>query len=300
VDARTDIWSSGAVLYETVTGRVAFTGTTPSDVVASILERDPVPLVRVAPEVPYELERIVSKSLAKDREERYQTTKDLLIDLRRLKRNLEIDVERERAGEWSADTKPRTDPEEALTGDQSLRQVSRGRYIVRQLKRHKRLALSLLLALIAAISIFKYFSSSSSSISSIAVLPFLTTGSDLDIEYIGSGISENIINRFAGLPELRVVPLSMVSHYKGQEIDSIKVGKELGVGAVLTGRVFKKDDALIVKVDLVNVTDEKQLLVKSYSRTSSDVLGGAAIAAMQEDISKQVFEELRSKLTAEH
>jgi TolB-like protein len=300
VDARTDIWSSGAVLYETVTGRVAFTGTTPSDVVASILERDPAPLVRVAPDVPYELERIVSKSLAKDREERYQTTKDLLIDLRRLKRNLEIDVERERAGEWSADTKPRTDPEQALTGDQSLRQVSRGRYIVRQLKRHKRLALSLLLALIAAISIFKYFSSSSSSISSIAVLPFLTTGSDRDIEYIASGISENIINRFAGLPELRVVPLSMVSHYKGQEIDSIKVGKELGVGAVLTGRVFKKDDALIVKVDLVNVTDEKQLLVKSYSRTSSDVLGGAAIAAMQEDISKQVFEELRSKLTAEH
>jgi len=299
VDARTDIWSSGAVLYETVTGRVAFTGTTPSDVVASILERDPVPLVRVAPEVPYELERIVSKSLAKDREERYQTTKDLLIDLRRLKRNLEIDVERERAGEWSADTKLRTDPEQALTGDQSLRQVSWSRYIVRQLKRHKRLALSLLLALIAAISIFKSFSSSSS-ISSIAVLPFLTTGSDLDIEYIGSGISENIINRFAGLPGLRVVPLSMVSHYKGQEVDSIKVGKELGVEAVLTGRVFKKDDALIVKVDLVHVTAEKQLLVKSYSRTSSDVLGGAAIAAMQEDISKQVFEELRSKLTAEH
>jgi serine/threonine protein kinase len=294
VDARTDIWSSGAVLYETVTGRVAFTGTTPSDVVASILERDPLPLMRAAPEAPYELERIVTKSLAKDREERYQTTKDLLIDLRRLKRNLEINVEQERAEEWSTDTGRRTDPNQEATGDQSLRQTT-GSYVVSQLKRPRLLALLLLLSSVA-VGTFKYFNSNSSSISSIAVLPFLTTGSDLDIEYLGSGISENLINRFAELPELRVVPLSMVSQYKGQEIDSLKVGKELGVGAVLTGRVFKKADALIVKVDLVHVTDEKQLLVKSYSRTSSDVIGGAAITTMQEDISKQIFEELRIKI----
>ena len=96
LDARTDLWSLGVVLYEMITGRGPFAGDTSADLISVILQKDPVPLTRYTPDAPSELERIVTKALTKDREERYQTAKDLLIDLRTLKRKLEVNAEMDR------------------------------------------------------------------------------------------------------------------------------------------------------------------------------------------------------------
>src|SRR5262249_30900191 len=95
VDARTDIFSFGVVMYEMIAGRVPFEGQSFGDVISGIISRRQVPLARYAPDVPPELERIVGKALAKDREDRYQSIKDMLIDLKRLKQRLDVEAELE-------------------------------------------------------------------------------------------------------------------------------------------------------------------------------------------------------------
>jgi eukaryotic-like serine/threonine-protein kinase len=300
VDERTDIWACGVVLYEMLTGRIPFSGATSTDVVACILEREPPPLKRYAPNTPDELGRIVSKALAKDREERYQTIKDLLIDVRRLKRQLEADAERQRLQSPGSDLELEED--ERIDGlGQTPSSRSTAEYLTASLKRHKRGAVYSAIVLIIAVGAIGYCSRrESTTIDSLAVLPFVTVGTDADMEFMATGLTENIVNTLAGLPNLRVVPQSMVAQYKAQGLDSVKVGGDLGVRAVLTGQVSRRGDILLVKIDLVDVVRKRQLMVKGYNRTASDVLGGAAISAMQEDISKQVTDELKLKLAAEY
>ncbi|HLN98618.1 MAG TPA: protein kinase [Pyrinomonadaceae bacterium] len=168
VDARTDIWSLGVVLYELVAGCAPFEKSTPSEVIAWILEREPPPLARFAREVPLELERIVDKALTKDREERYQTAKDLLVDLRRLRQRLEVDAaaERSRPQVLSDEVEIATNVTQATTVGaradtqaETVRQTSSAEYLLTGIKRHKQVAvvaLSISVVLLGGIGVGLY------------------------------------------------------------------------------------------------------------------------------------------------
>jgi DNA-binding winged helix-turn-helix (wHTH) protein/TolB-like protein/Flp pilus assembly protein TadD len=134
---------------------------------------------------------------------------------------------------------------------------------------------------------------SSSAIQSIAVLPFVAESSDPDAQYINDKIAESLINSLSKLPQLRVVPRSVVAGYKGREIDPRKVGQELNVRAVVTGRMRRHGDIISIQADLIDVESVAQLWGQHYDHKLSDVL------LVQDDISRDIFENLRLKLNVE-
>lgn len=300
VDARSDVFSLGVVTYEMIAGRAPFEGETPSDVISFILQVDAPPLTRFSQDVPSELERIVTKALAKDKEERYQTVKDMLIDLKRLKRGHEVDAEIERSispdGIRGLASSAASDPakSQSNSGEGSERTTSSAEYILSEIRRHKRGAaavLAVVFVVAAGLVYFLYFGASNKTIDSIAVLPLINVSNDPNVEYLSDGIAESIINGLSQFPNLKVMSRGSVFRYKGREVDTQTVGKELGVRAVLTGRVIQRGDGLSVNVELVDTRDNSQIWGQQYKRNLADVF------AVQEDIAKEVSEKLRLRIS---
>ncbi|HVG31534.1 MAG TPA: serine/threonine-protein kinase [Pyrinomonadaceae bacterium] len=311
VDGRSDVWSLGVVLYEMFAGRAPFEGPTGNEVIASILNKEPPPLTRFAQEVPTEFQRIVNKALAKDREERYQTIKDLLIDLKNLKRQLEFESKLERfaqpesgadkaaaKGESRPSADSTTKDSQTSTDQTEAHPISSAEYLISEIKLHKKKAALLVSAILIALSIVAYyFIKSRATIDSVAVLPFVNMSGDPGMEDLGDGITDSMINNLKEqLPGLRVVPRSTMFRYKGQGVEPQKVARDLNVRAVLMGRVVKRGDTLIVQTELVDADYDSQIWGGQYSRNLSDLFGGASLLALQEEISKQIIEKLRAKL----
>jgi serine/threonine protein kinase/Tfp pilus assembly protein PilF len=299
VDARSDIFSLGVVIYEMVAGHAPFEAETPSDVMSFLLHKEPLPLIRYAPDVAAELERIVSKALAKDREERYQTAKDLLIDLQRLKRQEEIKSD---AGGGDSSGKAQAYHEEATAGAMNpatqpdylpRRALSSAEYVVSQVTRHKRVIAAALLAVVLGVAAIVYFTRARGPIDSLAILPFVNAGGDADTEYLSDGVTESIIYNLSRLPNLKVLPRSSILRYKGKEADPQAVWRDLGVRGVLTGRIIQRGNDLTISAELIDTTDNRLLWGQRYNRKLTDAL------STQQEISKEISERLRLRLSGE-
>jgi len=262
LDLRTDLFSFGAVLYEMATGRMAFPGATSAIVLEGVLNRTPTPLTRVNPDLPPELEHIVAKSLEKDRKLRYQHGSEICADLQRLKR----DTESSKAGVPALPDKP----------------LKRGKLWV---------VLAGFIAVIGLATIGTwYVRSRTAQIDSIAVLPFTNDG-EINTDYLSDGITESLIGSLARVPELKVKSRNSVFHYKGKDVDMQKIGNELGVAALVSGRVVPRGDSIEVSAELTDVRDNTEIWGQHYSLKSANIVG------LPQQIAGDIAEKLRSKLS---
>jgi len=270
LDARSDLFSFGAVLYEMATARPAFSGGSPGMITDFILNRVPVPPGRVNPELRPKLEDIISKALEKDRRLRYQNASDLRTDLQRLKRDTES-AQLALVAQGSTPTGP------AHPWWRSKMALASGG-----------IALAALLALGTWFAVFR---PRGQGIDSLAVLPVVNTGGDPNTEYLADGITESLINSLSQLPNLAVMSRSSVFRYKGRDVDPQVVGRILKVQAVLTSRLMQYGDSLSISIELVDVHNNHHIWGEQYNRKLADLL------SVQGEISGQITDKLRLKLT---
>ncbi|HEY9502830.1 MAG TPA: protein kinase, partial [Pyrinomonadaceae bacterium] len=277
LDARTDVWSLGVVIYEMVTGRPPFAGTTMSDVMVSLLDHEPAPLARYTPDVPADLERIIKKALAKDPNNRYQTVRGLLVDLKALNQELE----------------------RQKFGSESLRQIQpppESRPFSSRRNRIIGLAIPLLVLLGVLAFLFRDrfwpAPKASGETVTLAILPFLPLNAADDTRFLTTGLPDAIITRLANVHQIRVRPTSTILRYENQKVSARAAGQELACDYVVLGTLQKIGDRLQVNVQLVRTSDDVPIWGERFNKERSDLL------SLQDAVAAQIAEALRIKMTA--
>jgi TolB-like protein len=290
VDARSDIFSLGSVMYELVTGRSAFEGETASDVIAEILKVEPPPPGELAPEVPPEIEHIIGKALRKDRDSRYQAVRDLLIDLQDYKKEAEFQAKLlggarpERAGAgWTSRTPARAIPARRPALHPSF---LANRWIAP--------AATLLVALLA----IGYFlerrwngAPTAARPRSLAVLPFRNLKQDPQTDFLGFSLADEIITKLGYVNALTIRPSSSVDKYRNRIIDPKQVAADLKVDTLLTGSFMKDGDDLRINAQLIDVMPDKILWRESFDLKYEKLL------TVQDRVAQQIIKELELNLS---
>jgi serine/threonine-protein kinase len=262
VDARTDLYALGAVLFEMAVGRRPFQEDSAPRLTDAILHQPPVSPRALSPRVSPELERIILKCLEKEPENRYQSAKEVQVDLRRLSTPATIPVPAKAQLWW------------------------------RNRKAIGIAAIALITILVVAGLLYR-FAGRSGAIDSVAVLPFVNASADPNTEYLSDGITESLIDSLSQVPNLAVMSRNSVFRYKGRETDAQAAGQALKVQAVLTGTVVQRGDSLSISAELIEVRNNRHLWGEQYNRKLLDIL------TVQEEISTEISEKLRFELTGE-
>ena len=288
VDSRSDIFSLGSVLYELITGRAAFEGSTSSDVIAEVLKVEPPPPIEFAADLPYEVERIVSKALRKDRETRYQSVRDLLIDLQDFKKE----------AEFQAKLHGTPHPELAKTGS-GWRTPARGVVVQGRESARRKWLLRFAGLLIAVVSILGYEyvrkstnpSPTSARPRSLAVLPFRNLKQDPETDFLGFSLADEVITKLGYVNALTIRPSSSVDKYRNQIIDTKKVAADLNVDTLLTGSFIKDGDDLRITTQLIDVKPDRILWREEIDLKYDKLL------TVQDRVSQQIIKELELNLS---
>ncbi len=271
VDARSDIFSFGVVLYEMLTGHLPFRGEHEAAIVYSIVNEDPMPIQNHLPDISSELLHVLNRALEKEPEERYQSVHDMVIDLRRLKK------------ETTRVVRSRTDDRRGASS-----------HLVGFMRTSSKwLWITLGIVIAAVITLYFILFRQSEKIESIAVMPCSIAKADTSIEHLSDDLTESIINSLSPLPMIRVKSYSAVARYKGRDVGLEQVGQELAVDAVVIERMSLRKDQLSLTVELVDTKTGNQIWGHKYSESLAGVIN------LQPEILRDITQKLQLKLSGE-
>ena len=299
VDARTDIWSLGAVLFEMLTGTLPFVAATSKEMIAAIVSKATTPSVSAhAQGIPAQLQEIVATALNKNIDERYQSSQQLLKDLKSVNQSLKIDTDVQPLPSSLRNTSLSNHATITNPENRTSPSTSSAEFLLSQFKAHRRGAVAvgmmLLLLIAAVVSVYEWrakhtvAAASAAQIKSLAVLPLKSF--DKNDSYLGAGIASAVITKLSQASELTVKPASAVLRFQKEDADSLTAARQLNVDAVLEGTIQRAEDRLRVSVNLLRSSDGASLWAEKFDMASDDIF------AIEDKVGNEVAKRLELPL----